>query len=74
MADFVSCVRAGSQKTRMPADEGYMSSYMPIIGNIALEVRESLDIDPETGRLVGGSKAQGLWRREYEKGWDLLRG
>ena len=74
MADFVSCVRAGSQKTHVPADEGYMSSYMPIIGNIALETRESLNIDPETGRLISNIKAQNLWRREYEKGWDLLRG
>ena len=74
MADFVSCIRAGSQKTHVPADEGYMSSYMPLIGNIALETRESLDIDPETGHLIGSAKAQRLWRREYEKGWDLLKG
>ena len=74
MSDFISCIRSGSQKTHMPADEGYMSSYMPIVGNIALETRESLKVDPNTGHPIGSAAAARQWCREYEKGWDLLNG
>lgn len=72
MTDFAQCIRSGSKGTRAPADEGYMSSYVPLVANIALDVRESLRIDPATGRVTGNTAAQALWRREYEKGWDLL--
>lgn len=74
VADFVDCIRRGSQGTAAPADEGYMSSYVPIVGNIALDLRESIKTDPETGRPVGNPAADALWRREYEKGWGLLEG
>ncbi len=74
MADFADCIRRNDQKTRTPADEGYMSSYMPLIGNIALDIRESLDIDPASGRPVNSAAAMKAWAREYEKGWDLLCG
>ena len=72
MSDFVACIRSGSQKTAAPADEGYMSSYMPIAANISLDLHESIRTDPETGRPVGNKAAEALWRREYEKGWNAF--
>ena len=72
MSDFVACIRSGSQKTAAPADEGYMSSYMPITANISLDLHESIRTDPETGRPVGNKAAEALWRREYEKGWNAF--
>ena len=70
MAKYVECIRAKDQQTYAPADEGYMSSYIPLIGNIALETRESLKIDPATGRPESAA-ALSMWAREYEKGWEL---
>ena len=74
MSDFVSCIRAGSQKTAAPADEGYMSSYMPIVANVSLDIHESIKTDPNTGRPVGCRAADAMWRREYEKGWNVMEG
>ena len=71
MMKFAECVRAKDQSTFAPADEGYMSSYIPLIGNIALETGEALKINPETGRPES-SAALALWAREYEKGWELV--
>ncbi len=74
MADFVRCIRTGSQKTSAPADEGYMSTYMPLVANIALDLRASISLDPKTGRPMSCPAAENAWRREYEKGWSLLEG
>ena len=71
MTKFVECVRAKDQNTFAPADEGYMSTYMPIVGNIALETQEALKVDPATGRPESAA-ALALWSREYEKGWELV--
>ena len=47
-----------------------MSSFMPIVGNVAQLSGEAIRLDPETGRLL--TKAgEALWDREYEKGWKL---
>ena len=73
LANFVDCVRSGSQGTFAPADEGYMSSYLPIAGNVAQEIGEAVRTDPETGRPVGCARAMDLWSREYAPGWDLLK-
>jgi hypothetical protein len=41
------------------------------LGNIAQRVGHSLEIDPKNGRIIGDKKAQKLWSRDYEKGWDM---
>ena len=71
MANFIENLRAGSQGTFVPADEGYMSSYLPLVANIALDTHSTLEIDPATGRPVNSPAAMKLWGREYEKGWEL---
>ena len=74
LADFVECIRSGSQRTAAPADEGYMSSYMPLVANIALDAHESIRLDPANGAAIGSAAAAAAWRREYEPGWELLGG
>ncbi len=69
-AKFVACVRARDQRTNAPADEAVMSSFMPIVGNIAQLTGESIRLDPGSGRLL--TKAgEPHWAREYEKGWSF---
>ena len=70
-AKFVACVRGHDQRTNAPADEAVMSSFMPLVGNIAQLCGEAIRLDPESGRLL--TKAgESLWNREYEKGWELI--
>jgi hypothetical protein len=34
-------------------------------------VGHSLEINPENGHILDDKKAQKLWSREYEKGWEM---
>lgn len=69
-AKFVACIRSRDLRTNSPADEAVMSSFMPIVGNVAQLSGEAIRLDPETGRLL--TKAgEAFWDREYEKGWKL---
>jgi len=67
-AKFVECVRNRDRRTNAPADEAVMSSFMPLVGNIAQLSGEAIRLDPATGRLL--TKAgEPFWAREYAKGW-----
>jgi hypothetical protein len=52
-------------------DSGHKSTLLVQLGNIAQRVGHSLEINPENGHIVGDKKAQKLWSREYEKGWEM---
>lgn len=67
---FVECVRAGDTRTYAPAPDAAMTSYMPLVANIALDIRKPVELDPRTGALLT-KEARPLWAREYEKGWEL---
>lgn len=71
LANFVENIRAAKQGTFSPADEGYISSQMPLLANIAAETHSVLDLDVKTGRPIGNAAAMKLWGREYERGWEL---
>jgi len=66
---FVECIRKRDQQTNSPADEAVMSSYMPIVGNIAQLSGEAVRLDPRNGTLKTKS-VENMWSREYEKGWE----
>lgn len=51
--------------------EGCMSTQLVQLGNIAQRMGHSLEIDPATGRIEGDRRAQKLFAREYEKGWEI---
>ncbi len=52
-------------------ESGHKSTLLVQLGNIAQRVGHSLDIDPETGRIINDSKARKFWSRAYEKGWEM---
>ncbi|MGM0621513.1 MAG: gfo/Idh/MocA family oxidoreductase, partial [Bacteroidota bacterium] len=52
-------------------DSGHKSTVLVQLGNIAQRVGHSLEINPENGHIKGDKKAQKLWSREYEKGWEM---
>lgn len=51
--------------------EGCISTQLVQLGNIAQRVGHSLDIDSATGRIAGDRRAQKLFGREYQKGWEI---
>jgi predicted dehydrogenase len=52
-------------------DSGHKSTVLVQLGNIAHRVGHSLEINPENGHILKDKKAQKLWSREYEKGWEM---
>lgn len=48
------------------------STQLVQLGNIAQRVGHSLQINPDTGFLIGNPDAQVLWGRDYEPGWEPI--
>ncbi len=67
--NFIESVR-GNAKLNAPITEGYQSTLLGLLGNIAHRTGHSVKVDPDTGRIVGDPDAQKLWSREYEPGWE----
>ena len=42
-----------------------------LLGNVATQVRASLEFDPAGGKVLNHSQADALLGREYRKGWSL---
>ena len=49
---------------------GHQSTLLAQLGNIALRSGGTLDIDPSNGHIKNNKKANKLWSREYQKGWE----
>ncbi len=67
--NFAKAIRQG-EKLNSPIDEGQKSILSLHLGNISQYVGRSLNIDSQTGRIIGDSEAMSMWSRRYEKGWE----
>ena len=71
MQNFLDCVRGeAGAKLSAEIEEGYKSTLLSHLGNIAYRTGRTVDLDPRTHHIVGNPEAQALWRREYRKGWE----
>ncbi len=68
--NFFRAIKNG-EKLAADIDSGHKSTLLVQLGNIAQRVGNSLDIDPATGHILHDKKAQRLWSREYEPGWEM---
>lgn len=59
------------EKLKSDIESGHKSTLLVQLGNIAQRVGHSLEINPENGNIIGDKKAQKLWSRKYEKGWEM---
>lgn len=59
------------EKLKSDITSGHISTLLVQLGNISQRVGNSLEINPENGHILGDKKAQKLWSREYEKGWEM---
>jgi predicted dehydrogenase len=69
LQNFIDCIESG-KRPNAPIDEGFKSVLLCHLGNIAWRTGRVINCDPQTGQIHGDPEAAGLWRREYEKGWE----
>ena len=50
---------------------GHKSTLMMQLGNIAQRTGRSLNINPKNGHIIKDREANKLWKRSYEKGWEM---
>ncbi len=50
--------------------EGFKSTLLMQLGNIAYRSGQQLNTDPQNGHIRENRKAMRLWARTYEKGWE----
>lgn len=71
LQDFLDTIASnGARKNHAPIEEGYKSTLLCHLGNIAWRSGRTLNCDPTSGKIIGDPEAEALWRREYEKGWE----
>lgn len=66
--NFIQSIR-GEAKLTSPIDEGHKSVLLCHLASIAQRTGQTLYCDPVNGHIKD-KKAMGLWRRQYEKGWE----
>jgi predicted dehydrogenase len=68
--NFFGAIFNGS-KLNADIATGHKSTLLVQLGNIAQRVGRSLNIDKNTGHIIGDKEANRLWGRTYEKGWEM---
>lgn len=71
LSNFVESIR-GKEKQTAPISEGHKSTLLPQLGNIAQRTGRILNCDPTNGRILKDKEAMKLWKRDYEKGWEMV--
>ncbi|MEO8474825.1 MAG: Gfo/Idh/MocA family oxidoreductase [Chryseolinea sp.] len=68
--NFIESIR-GKARLTAPISEGYKSTLLPQLGNIAYRTGRTIYCDPTNGHIKDDKEAQALWSRTYEKGWEM---
>ena len=68
--NFFNAIRKG-EKLNSPLTEACASTQLVQLSNISHRVGRALNIDHRNGTILKDNEASKLWKREYEKGWDL---
>jgi len=68
--NMFSAINSGTQ-LNADIDSGHKSTLLVQLGNIAQRTGNSLNVDSNNGHIINDDKAQKLWSRSYEKGWEM---
>ncbi len=66
---FVEAIR-GSTRLAAEIEEGYKSTLLCHLANIAYRTGRTIHFDPATKTIANDADAMKLWGREYRKGWE----
>ena len=69
--NFFDGIREGSSSLNADIESGHLSTLLVQLGNIAQRVGHSLEINPQTGHILGDEEALKYWSRSYEEGWEM---
>ena len=69
LQNFVDAIR-GDARLNAEIEEGYKSTLLCHLGNIAYRTGRAVRLDPQTHRVADDPGASALWGREYRKGWE----
>ncbi len=67
--NLINAIREG-EKLNSPIEEGSVSVSLLLLANIAWKMGRTLNIDTKNGHILKDKKANELWGREYQKGWE----
>jgi predicted dehydrogenase len=71
IGNWLDAIRAGDPtKAHAEIEEGYKSTLLCHLGNIAWRVGRTLHCDPKNGHIQNDDAAAALWGRTYEPGWE----
>jgi predicted dehydrogenase len=68
--NFLDSIR-GKATPSAPIEEAHKSVILCHLANIAQRTGSTLHCDPVNGNILNDKEASGLWKREYEKGWEM---
>jgi len=68
--NFFESIRGNSTPTAS-IEEGHKSVLLCHLANIAQRTGSALHCDPKNGHILNNPEAEGLWKRKYEKGWEM---
>ncbi len=69
-ANFIAAIRNNTPLSlNSEIEEGYKSTLLCHLGNIAHRTGHTLKCDPSNGRVLNDEAAMALWKREYSKEW-----
>jgi hypothetical protein len=70
ITNFLECIKSG-KRPNGDIEIGHKSVLLCQLGNIALRTGRVLNCDQKNGHILNDNEAMQLWRREYEKGWEI---
>jgi predicted dehydrogenase len=69
LENFVNAIRGG-EPLRAEIEEGFKSTLLCHLGNIAYRTGRTVQFDGQARRIVGDRIAEKLWIREYRREWQ----
>ncbi len=72
-ANFIAAIRNNTPLSlNSEIEEGYKSTLLCHLGNIAHQTGHTLNCDPKNGHILNNEAAMALWKREYSKEWTPM--
>lgn len=69
VGNWIGAIREGA-KLNSEIEEGHKTTLLCHLGNIAHRTGRALRCDAKDGHILDDKEAMGLWKREYEPGWE----
>jgi predicted dehydrogenase len=70
LSNFIESIRGNTTQTAH-IEEGHKSVLLCHLANIAQRTGSTLKINPANGHIMENIPAEKLWKRSYEKGWEM---